>query len=182
MVVVNSAGNASSFSGRDEYRLPSSFVTDQLFVVGGHERSDKDVDLDVDDPEYVVKRSASNIDMRVDVTAAACVRGSTLKEGERGTAHCGTSYATPLVAGLLAAMMSIDPELTPEQLRMLLRRSAMTIGEEYDFEPVEADDLTAPILPSERGNDLNHPDIGRSARLDMYKALDLTVQSLERVR
>ncbi len=180
VVVVNSAGNASSFSGRDEYRLPSSFVTDQLFVVGGHERSDKDVD--VDDPEYVVKRSASNIDMRVDVTAAACVRGSTLKEGERGTAHCGTSYATPLVAGLLAAMMSIDPELTPEQLRMLLRRSAMTIGEEYDFEPVEADDLTAPILPSERGNDLDHPDIGRSARLDMYKALDLTVQSLERVR
>lgn len=180
VVVVNSAGNASSFSGRDEYRLPSSFVTDQLFVVGGHERSDKDVDID--DPEYVVKRSASNIDMRVDVTAAACVRSSMAEQGKRGEAHCGTSYATPLVAGLLAAMMSIDPELEPEQLRMLLRRSAMTIGEEYDFEPVEADDLTAPILPSERANDLNHPDIGRSARLDMYKALDLTVQSLERVR
>ena len=180
VVVVNSAGNASSYSGRDEYRLPSSFVTDQLFVVGGHERSDKDVA--VDDPTYAVKRSASNIDMRVDVTAAACVLGSTMKKGERGDVHCGTSYATPLVAGLLAAMMSIDPELEPEQLRMLLRRSAMTIGEEYDFEPVEADDLTAPILPSERSNELDHPDVGRSARLDMYKALDLTVQSLERVR
>lgn len=34
VVVVNSAGNGSSFSGRDEYRLPSSFVTEQLFVVG----------------------------------------------------------------------------------------------------------------------------------------------------
>ncbi|KAA0694768.1 peptidase S8 and S53 subtilisin kexin sedolisin [Halopseudomonas laoshanensis] len=180
VVVVNSAGNASSYSGRDEYRLPSSFVTDQLFVVGGHERSDKDVA--VDDPEYAIKRSASNIDMRVDVTAAACVLGSTKEKGQRGDVHCGTSYATPLVAGLLAAMMSIDPELEPEQLRMLLRRSAMTIGEEYDFEPVEADDLTAPILPSERANDLNHPDVGRSARLDMYKALDLAVQSLERVR
>lgn len=177
VVVVNSAGNASSFSSRDEYRLPSSFVTDQLFVVGGHERSDQDVP--VDDPRYVDKRNASNIDMRVDITAAACVRGSSLIEGERGEAHCGTSYSTPLVAGLLAAMMSIDPELTPAQLRMLLRRSAMTIGEEYDFEPVDADDLTAPILPSERANDLNHPDIGLSARLDMYKALDLTVQSLE---
>ncbi|HDZ46586.1 hypothetical protein LCGC14_0640020 [marine sediment metagenome] len=180
VVVVNSAGNGSSFSGRDEYRLPSSFVTEQLFVVGGHERSDQDVQ--VADPRYAIKRSASNIDMRVDITAAACVRGSSLIEGERGEAHCGTSYATPLVAGLVAAMMSIEPELSPAQLRMLLRRSAMTIGEEYDFEPTDADDLTAPILPSERANDLNHPDIGLSARLDMYKALDLTVQSLDRVR
>lgn len=180
VVVVNSAGNASSFSGKDDYRLPSSFVTDQLFVVGGHERSDEDVQID--DPRYAVKRNASNIDMRVDITAAACVRGSSLIEGEQGEAHCGTSYATPLVAGLLAAMMSIDPELTPAQLRMLLRRSAMTIGEEYDFEPTDADDLTAPILPSERANELNHPDIGLSARLDMYKALDLTVQSLDRDR
>ncbi|WP_417421455.1 S8/S53 family peptidase [Halomonas sp.] len=180
VVVVNSAGNASSFSGSDDYRLPSSFVTEQLFVVGGHERSDEDVP--VEDPRYVIKREASNIDMRVDITAAACVRGSSLIKGEQGEAHCGTSYATPLVAGLLAAMMSIDPELTPAQLRILLRRGAMTIGEEYDFEPTDADDLTAPILPSERANDLNHPDIGLSARLNMYKTLDLTVQSLERDR
>ncbi|ATH77945.1 peptidase S8 and S53 subtilisin kexin sedolisin [Vreelandella venusta] len=180
VVVVNSAGNASSFSSRDEYRLPSSFVTEQLFVVGGHERSDQDVS--VEDPRYAQKRDASNIDMRVDITAAACVRGSSLQEDEQGPAHCGTSYATPLVAGLVAAMMSIDPALTPAQLRMLIRRSAMTIGEEYDFEPVDADDLTAPILPSERANELNHPDVGLSARLDMYKALDLTVQSLARER
>ena len=180
VVVVNSAGNGSSFSGRDEYRLPSSFVTDQLFVVGGHQRSEKDVP--VDDAAYAVKRKASNIDMRVDITAAACVRASTAKADEEGEVHCGTSYATPLVTGLLAAMLSINPELEPDQLRMLLRRSAMTIGEEYDFEPTEGDDLTAPILPSERANDLNNPDVGHSARLDMYKALDLTVQSLDRVR
>lgn len=180
VVVVNSAGNGSSFSGRDEYRLPSSFITDQLFVVGGHQRSEKDVP--VEDAEYAIKRKASNIDMRVDITAAACVHASTAKADEEGEVHCGTSYATPLVAGLLAAMLSINPELEPDQLRMLLRRSAMTIGEEYDFEPTEGDDLTAPILPSERANELNNPDVGHSARLDMYKALDLTVQSLNRVR
>ncbi|WNL39280.1 S8/S53 family peptidase [Halomonas sp. PAMB 3232] len=180
VVVVNSAGNASSFSGRDDYRLPSSFVTDQLFVVGGHERSGEEVAIE--DVRYAIKRDASNIDMRVDITAAACVRASTSREGEQGEPHCGTSYSTPLVTGLLAAMMSIDPTLTPAQLRILLRRSALPIGEEFDFEPTDADDLTAPILPSERAHDLNHPDIGLSARLDMYKALDLTVQSLERAR
>ncbi|QIB53104.1 S8/S53 family peptidase [Pseudomonas sp. OIL-1] len=180
VVVVNSAGNGSSFSGRDEYRLPSSFITDQLFVVGGHLRSDEDVN--VADPQYATRRKASNIDMRVDITAAACVQGSTPTPHKKGAEHCGTSYATPLVAGLLAAMLSINPDLEPDQLRMLLRRSAMTIGEEHDFEPMEADDLTAPILPSERGNDLNNPEVGHSARLDMYKALDLAVQSLDSVR
>lgn len=181
VVVVNSAGNGASFSGRDEYRLPSSFVTEQLFVIGGHERN-KDKDVDVSDADYVVKRGTSNIDMRVDITAAACVRGSSEKPDSKGAIHCGTSYATPLVAGTIAAMLSTNPSLTPEQLRILLRRSAMTIGEEADFEPTDAEDLTSPILPSERNNDLNHPDIGHSARLNMHKALDLAIQSLERVR
>jgi subtilisin family serine protease len=181
VVVVNSAGNGASFSGLDEYRLPSSFVTEQLFVVGGHERSDKKKAA-IEDPEYVVKRGSSNIDMRVDIMAAACVRSSTLKVNAKGDIHCGTSYATPLVTGLLAAMLSINPALEPEQLRILLRRSALTIGEESDFEAADADDLTAPILPSERNNKLNHRDVGHSARLNMHKALDLAVQSLDRVR
>ncbi|HSC68901.1 MAG TPA: S8/S53 family peptidase [Cellvibrio sp.] len=181
VIVINSAGNGASFSGLDEYRLPSSFITEQLLVVGGHERSIKQ-DAQVNDPDYVTKRGASNIDMRVDITAAACVHSSSLQINAQGEKHCGTSYATPLVAGLVAAMLSINPALTPEQLRILLRRSAMTIGEEADFEATDADDLTSPILPSERNNQLNHPDVGHSARLDMHKALDLSVQSLTRVR
>jgi hypothetical protein len=181
VVVINSAGNGAAFSGTDEYRLPSSFITDQLLVVGGHQRSQKQ-DVAVDDPDYVIKRSSSNIDMRVDITASACTRASTLRAGERGEVHCGTSYATPMVAGVVAAMLSINPELQPDQLRMLLRRSAMTIGGDYDFEPMDAEDLTAPILPSERNYQLDDKDVGRSARLDMQKALDLAVQSRERVR
>ncbi len=181
VIVVNSAGNGSSFSGADEYRLPSSFITDQLFVVGGHQRSERQ-DVAVDDPAYVIKRSSSNSDMRVDITAAACAHASTVAADAAGDAHCGTSYATPMVTGVVAAVLSINPQLHPEQVRMLLRRSAMTIGEEFDFEPADADDLTAPILPSERNYDLNNKDVGRSARLDMQKALDLAVKSRDRVR
>lgn len=69
-----------------------------------------------------------------------------------------------------------------EPLRMLLRRSAMTIGGDYDFEPMDAEDLTAPILLSERNYKMSDKDVGRSARLDMQKALDLAVQSRDRVR
>lgn len=181
VVVVNSAGNGSSFSGSDEYRLPSSFITEQLLVVGGHQRSER-AGVSVEDPAYAVKRSSSNIDMRVDITAAACAHASTVRAGEDGAVHCGTSYATPMVAGLLAAMLSINPQLQPEQLRMLLRRSAMTIGDNHDFEQMDGEDLTAPILPSERGYQLNDKDVGRSARLDMQKALDLAAQSRSRVR
>lgn len=36
--------------------------------------------------------------------------------------------------------------------------------------------------PPERGYRLDHRDVGRSARLDMQKALDLAVKSRERVR
>jgi hypothetical protein len=175
VVVVNSAGNGASWSGTDEYRLPSSFITEQLLVVGGHQRSDKATPIDA--PDHVRKRHSSNIDMRVDVSAAACIRPAAA-----AAAHCGTSYATPLVTATVAAMLSINPALTPEQVRMLLRRSALTLGTEQDFEAMDAEDLTAPILPSERGGRLNHPDLGRSARLDMQRALDLAVQSRERVR
>jgi hypothetical protein len=181
VVVINSAGNGSSFSGTDEYRLPSSFITDQLLVVGGHQRS-SDNDLAIDDPAYAEKRESSNIDSRVDIMAAACTRASTLTSGGQGAVHCGTSYATPMVTGIIAAMLSINPKLTPEQLRMLLRRSAMPIGGNFDFEPMDADDLTAPILPSERNYQMDDKHVGRSARLDMQKALDLSVQSLSRER
>jgi len=47
---------------------------------------------------------------------------------------------------------------------------------------MDADDLTAPILSSERRYQLNDKHIGRSARLDMQKALDLAAQSRDRER
>jgi len=181
VLVINSAGNGSAHSGRDDYRLPSSFITEQLLVVGGHERDDRKK-VSVEHPDYVRKRKSSNVDMRVDITAAACTRAATLDPEQRGDVHCGTSYATPLVAGAVGAMLSVNPELEPDQVRELLRRSAMTIGRDSDFEPAEADDLTAPILPSERGYRLDDRDVGRSARLDMRKALELTVESLKNSR
>jgi len=47
---------------------------------------------------------------------------------------------------------------------------------------MDAEDLTAPILPSERNDKMSDKDVGRSARLDMHKAQDLALQSRDRVR
>jgi len=176
VVVVNSAGNGSSFSGDHDYRLPSSFVTPQLLVVGAHRRSAEDVV--VDDPGYAERRAASNLDARVDVMAAGCVPAVVARAGETGTLRCGTSYATALVSGLVVAMLTINPKLGPVEIRELLRRGSLPIGGQWDLEPTDAEDLTAPILPSERADRLGHPDVGRGARLDMRKTLELAVDTL----
>lgn len=177
VVIVNSAGNASFFAGRSDYRLPSSFFHDQLIVVGGHEVSE--ADLSRSDPGHVVRRSASSLGMRVDISAAACMRGTSLEPDARGDRRCGTSFSTPLVGALLAALLSIDDSLTPAQLREMLRRSSLTIGDPVHFGSVDEYHLTAPILPSERPGNPADPDIGRSARLDMYSALRLVLDSVE---
>jgi hypothetical protein len=178
VIVVNSAGNAAADSSEDDYRLPSSFVTDQLLVVGAHQRSGADVP--VEDPRFARRRATSNLGRRIDVTAAACVAASVAAPEDAAPVHCGTSYATALVSGLVAAMLSIDPALAPRDVRTLLRRSALPIGEEFDFEPVDAEDLTDPIVPSERGYELDHPDVGRGARVDMRKAIELAADSRAR--
>jgi hypothetical protein len=59
---------------------------------------------------------------------------------------CGTSYATALVSGLVAAMLAIDPDR----------------------------------VPSERGYELDHPDVGRGVRVDMRKAIELALDSRRR--
>ena len=41
----------------------------------------------------------------------------------------GTSYASPLVAGVLALMMAADPTATPDELRTALETSAQDLGE-----------------------------------------------------
>lgn len=173
VVVVNSAGNSDYYSDSDDYRLPSSFLTPQLLVVGAHERSQ--LPGPVESAEYAVGRASSNIGGRVDITAAGCVPSAREADAKL---HCGTSYSTPLVTGIVAAMLTINPDLTPENLRMMLRRASLPLGGDVDFEPADTEDLTAPILPSERAEQLGDPDVGRNARLDMREALVLTVQSL----
>lgn len=51
-----------------------------------------------------------------------------VRGGRHGTVT-GTSYASPLVAGVLALMIAAHPEATPQQLRQALESSALDLGE-----------------------------------------------------
>lgn len=46
----------------------------------------------------------------------------------------GTSSATPLVAGLVALMLSVDPSLTPAQVKAHLAASARKIGPQAGYD------------------------------------------------
>lgn len=54
----------------------------------------------------------------------------------------GTSSATPLVAGIAALMLSVNPSLTMEKVRDILRRTAEKIGDQSTYNEDEITGLT----------------------------------------
>ena len=44
----------------------------------------------------------------------------------------GTSYATPAVTGVIALMMEANPELSPLQIKEILKQTAERKGDPYD--------------------------------------------------
>lgn len=51
-------------------------------------------------------------------------------EGDTWTSVTGTSFAAPMVSGTIALLLSIDPTLTIEDVRGLIRRNALPVGDE----------------------------------------------------
>jgi subtilisin family serine protease len=66
--------------------------------------------------------SWSNTGNNIDVSAPGCV-GTTIRGGTVGSA-CGTSFAAPTTAGVLALIWSVNPTLTPAQALKILKDSA----------------------------------------------------------
>ncbi|MDD1017071.1 S8/S53 family peptidase [Pseudomonas rubra] len=161
VVVINSAGNSASLT---DQHLPASLLADQLIVVGAHQRTGRDVD--VEDAGFVASRASSNVGQRVDITAAGCPPWASSARAEPG--GCGTSYAAALVTGAVAAMLSIDPELEPRQVRTLLRQSALPLASGGTV------DITLPLTSEERSI-AGDSATGQSARLNMQGALELVI-------
>jgi subtilisin family serine protease len=73
----------------------------------------------------------SNRSSKIDVAAPGCViysDDSTVAAGNGLIGFCGTSQATPHVAGLAALILSEDPSLTPAQVQGYIRSGAIDKG------------------------------------------------------
>ncbi len=72
----------------------------------------------------------SNRSDQLDVTAPGCdIRSAGIAAGGTSFAsQCGTSQASPHVAGLAALLLSADPTLTPASVRQLIRDGAIDLG------------------------------------------------------
>jgi subtilisin family serine protease len=111
MPVVAAAGN---FNSQSPF-YPASY--DTVIAVSGTDRFDQ-------------RYNSSNYGNHIDVAAPAvdvysCL-GSTFNNYGSLT---GTSMASPHVCGLTALCLTIDPDLTPDEIRALLRDNAVDLGD-----------------------------------------------------
>lgn len=185
VVVVGSAGNEATNTGATENRLPSSIVHDQFIVVGAHTSGanySNGVNEDIADGSYkatscypgpstaTVKRAYySNYGDRVDISASGTIRGY---ENSSVANMQGTSFAAPVVAQTVALMQSINPNLSPKEIKTLLRGSSFPI-----FNNVQTNTgishFTRPIDAGE-----SPTKVGLGARLNARGAIQAAINSL----
>ena len=104
-VVISSAGN----SGASSTLAPSPYITT----------------VSATDPNDALY-SWSTTGNRVTLSAPGCVL-TTFNGNTYGSA-CGTSFSSPVVAGVAALVLSVNPNLTPAQLTTILQTSADDLG------------------------------------------------------
>lgn len=103
--VAISAGNGSAFSG--------TAASPNLFAVSA---------IDNNDAIY----SWSTTGPRVMVSAPGCV--TTTFNGSSYGGACGTSFSSPIVAGVAALAISANPALTSTQIRTIMQNSVDDLG------------------------------------------------------
>lgn len=120
-LVVTSAGNGGEDSRGDSNDLipqyPANF--DRVLSVGATRRDDDGVS------------TFSNYGRTVDVFGPGESIYATVPDGDYGASQ-GTSFSSPLVAGIAGLVQTRHPDWTPDQVREQLRVSAVSID---DFNP-----------------------------------------------
>lgn len=176
-VIVATAGNGATNAGDTNNRLPSSMTESQMIIVGAHTSGGIYSDGTSEDERAAsgfatscfdtattadVKRAHySNYGERVDITASGSIAGW---NGSEFVSAQGTSYAAPVVAATVALVQSIDPTMTPAEIKALLRSSALPIENTVTGTAME-DVVTRPLTADESEH------VGSGARLNVAGAI-----------
>lgn len=105
-VVTSSAGNNGAFD--------ASADNPYILTISGTDEKD-------------ALYSWSNTGNNIDLAAPGCA-GDTTTNGGGYAGACGTSFSAPIVAGVAALVLSVNPNLTAAQLTDILRKSADDLG------------------------------------------------------
>jgi VCBS repeat-containing protein len=156
---IAAAGN----DGADaENQIPASILAPNLITVGATDLSD-------DRAVWIPLLSASNFGERVDISAPgtgvyAPIRFTPpLDDGDYTRSFSGTSAAAPMVTGVVALLLAIDPDLLPAEIREILQETA------------------DPIFTDERMGcfSLSLPEGATGCRLNALKAVQRVLSSPE---
>jgi hypothetical protein len=134
-----------------------------VVVVSGHDSAGTSSALNYDDYNFATYRNEC-FGNNVDIVAASEI--GTFKNGKTGT-----SYSAPLVTATIAAIKSINPDLSPSEIKALLRKSALPISHIDD-----SHNITSPLTEDEVGSDDSR--LGFGARLNVEGAIEMAIQSL----
>jgi hypothetical protein len=140
VIIVGTAGNDGRYLSNNKIW---SHKLDNLVTVGAVNR-----DKSLAYYSNVVDKNDNN-----EVTVVAC--GDVKMED--GKTHSGTSFAAPQVTGLIALLRSIDPKLTPAEIKKILTGTAKEIKEQdaliqgYDQKLIQADDAVLHVIEKVTG-------------------------------
>ncbi len=116
----------------------------------------------------------SNRSTQLDVTAPGCdARSAGITAGGTSFAsQCGTSQASPHVAGLAALLLSVDANLTPAEVRQFIRDGAIDMGPAgfdigYGFGRIDAINTLSLLTPCVLNSDCDDFD---SCTIDLCTA------------
>ncbi len=142
IVVVQAAGNQRM---NVDYTVPSHVgITENHIIVGAHAVGSDHQSVsracfsDASNIEVGERASYSNFGERVDIAASGTLPGSkcSLNPAQNETCNSsGTSFAASLVTATVALTQSINPNLSPTEIKSLLRQSA---------NPINANGVTLP--------------------------------------
>lgn len=116
VIIVAASGNhGETVSTTDAYYYPASY--EGVISVGNIQSNDE-----------LWKTSGEN-DMVTVVAPGHLVRGLSKASGNASyTYNIGTSFSSPIVAGVIACMLEINPELTPLQIKTIIENTATDLG------------------------------------------------------